>query len=80
MSIISKYNWGKNKQDREQEKKETVYFSASYLCMYDSLSWWHIWHYLIRVAICLVFHCMDYSLPNKFLIGRLGLLAVFLLS
>ena len=81
MSIISKYNWGKNKQGRERgKKKETVYFPASYLRMCGSLSRWYIRLYLIRVTICLVLHCMHYSLPNKSLIGRLGLLAVFLLS
>ena len=48
--------------------------------MCGCLSRWYIRLYLIRVTICLVLHCMHYSLPNKFLIGRLGLLAVFLLQ
>ena len=38
MSIISKYNWGKTNKIESRKKKETVYFSASYLYMCDSLS------------------------------------------
>ena len=38
MSIISKYNWGKNKQGREQEKKRKLSTFLQVTCVCVALS------------------------------------------